>query len=50
LHTCVCRETADPKSDNVIPCKQMGCESKWYHLVCVELEQSPQNWICHTCQ
>ena len=24
LHTCVCRETADPQSDNVIPCKQMG--------------------------
>jgi hypothetical protein len=29
LHTCVCRETADPQSDNVIPCKQMGCKSKW---------------------
>src|ERR1700733_12139348 len=29
LHTCVCGETANPQSDNVIPCKQMGCESKW---------------------
>jgi len=29
LRTCVCGETADPQSDNVIPCKQMGCESKW---------------------
>ena len=29
LRTCVCGETADPLSDNVIPCKQMGCESKW---------------------
>ena len=29
LNTCVCRGTADPQSDNVIPCKQMGCESKW---------------------
>ena len=22
-------DTATPQSDNVIPCKQMGCESKW---------------------
>ena len=29
LHTCVCGETATPQSNNAIPCKQMGCESKW---------------------
>jgi hypothetical protein len=29
LRTCVCGETATPQSDNVIACKQMGCESKW---------------------
>ena len=29
LRTCVCGKTADPQSDNVIPCKQMRCESKW---------------------
>jgi hypothetical protein len=32
LRTCVCGETADPQSENVIPCKQMGCESKWVSI------------------
>ena len=25
---CICEKTADLLFDNVIPCKQMGCESK----------------------
>ena len=32
FRTCVCGETADPQSENVIPCKQMGCESKWVSI------------------
>jgi len=29
LCTCICGEVANPQSEDVIPCKQMGCESKW---------------------
>ena len=29
LRTCVCGEVTTPQSEDVIPCKQMGCESEW---------------------
>jgi hypothetical protein len=29
LSTCVYGEVTTPQSEDVIPCKQMGCESKW---------------------
>ncbi|KAF8802372.1 hypothetical protein BYT27DRAFT_7112693, partial [Phlegmacium glaucopus] len=28
---------------------QAGCETQWYHLLCVNLEQIPWNWVCDAC-
>ncbi|KAF8228714.1 hypothetical protein L208DRAFT_1403194, partial [Tricholoma matsutake] len=36
--------------DGILNCKQAGCETQWYHLWCMELEQEPQNWVCTACE
>ena len=41
LRTCICGKTADPQFDNVIPCKQMGCESKWVSFYIIEMKCLP---------
>ncbi|KAF8809450.1 hypothetical protein BYT27DRAFT_7093998, partial [Phlegmacium glaucopus] len=40
----------EPSVERVVKCKQPGCETQRYHLDCVNLEQTPQNWICAVCK
>ncbi|KAF8237650.1 hypothetical protein L208DRAFT_1246078, partial [Tricholoma matsutake] len=49
LNGCLCRSVLDSTMDGVLNCKQAGCETQWYHLWCVKLEQEPQNWVCAAC-
>ncbi|KAF8166039.1 hypothetical protein B0H34DRAFT_649099 [Crassisporium funariophilum] len=39
-------DPVDPSLHGVLKCKQAGCETQWYHLQCVSLEQIPRNWVC----
>ncbi|KAF8814765.1 hypothetical protein BYT27DRAFT_7014338, partial [Phlegmacium glaucopus] len=50
LNTCLCSLELDGSMHNVLKCNQTGCETQWYHLMCVELEQKPRNWICAACE
>ncbi|KAF8232094.1 hypothetical protein L208DRAFT_1273974, partial [Tricholoma matsutake] len=48
LNGCLCGEVVDPlelPSDAIIKCKEIGCETEWYHLSCIELEIKPQKWL-----
>ncbi|KAF8240022.1 hypothetical protein L208DRAFT_1235070, partial [Tricholoma matsutake] len=52
LNGCLCREVVDHSNSppkEVIECREKGCETHWYHLHCVGLEQQPQKWICDAC-
>ncbi|KAF8156524.1 hypothetical protein B0H34DRAFT_709473 [Crassisporium funariophilum] len=43
-------DPVDPSLHGVLKCKQAGCETQWYHLQCVSLEQIPRNWVCEACE
>ncbi|KDR65944.1 hypothetical protein GALMADRAFT_81352, partial [Galerina marginata CBS 339.88] len=47
---CLCGSVLDGSMDGVLRCKQMGCETEWYHLDCVKLELAPRNWVCAACE
>ncbi|KDR66335.1 hypothetical protein GALMADRAFT_80934, partial [Galerina marginata CBS 339.88] len=49
LDDCLCGDRVDPSARNAIQCKRSGCETIWYHLACVSLEQVPRNWVCEAC-
>ncbi|KAF9479799.1 hypothetical protein BDN70DRAFT_784551, partial [Pholiota conissans] len=42
----LCGLVADPSSEDVLKCKQSGCETQFYHLQCISLECAPRNWVC----
>ncbi|PPQ95002.1 hypothetical protein CVT25_000252 [Psilocybe cyanescens] len=50
LNDCLCRKVVQPLEDNVLICKQAGCETGQYHLGCIGLEQLPPNWVCAACE
>ncbi|KAF8962781.1 hypothetical protein BDZ97DRAFT_1641374, partial [Flammula alnicola] len=50
LNGCLCGKVLGPSDDGVIECKAKGCETRWYHLECINLEQIPQKWVCETCE
>ncbi|KAJ6540484.1 hypothetical protein B0H19DRAFT_959877, partial [Mycena capillaripes] len=51
--TCDCggSVTAEEQQDatSTIQCSKTGCESVWYHLICVELDARKQGWLCQPC-
>ncbi|KAJ7192307.1 hypothetical protein GGX14DRAFT_406411 [Mycena pura] len=53
LQNCLCGSSAAPADDsdypNVAHCKNEGCETKWYHLACLERGSVPNNWVCEAC-
>ncbi|EDR10685.1 uncharacterized protein LACBIDRAFT_315326 [Laccaria bicolor S238N-H82] len=49
LDSCLCRIVLNGSEDEVLKCKQAGCETQWFHLKCVELGQAPWNWVCVAC-
>ncbi|KAF8802080.1 hypothetical protein BYT27DRAFT_7226487 [Phlegmacium glaucopus] len=53
LNRCLCGEVVKPGvnlNGSKIECWQPGCETRWYHLLCVDLEQAPSKWICEACE
>ncbi|KAF8148941.1 hypothetical protein B0H34DRAFT_643992, partial [Crassisporium funariophilum] len=51
LNGCLCGDIVDPSSSaGVIKCRQLGCETQWYHLGCVSLEIAPWSWLCNACE
>ncbi|KAF8219280.1 hypothetical protein L208DRAFT_1341809, partial [Tricholoma matsutake] len=50
LNGCLCGSVLNSTMDGVLNCKQASCETQWYHLQCVELEQEPRNWVCAACE
>ncbi|KAJ7023009.1 hypothetical protein C8F04DRAFT_1193888 [Mycena alexandri] len=48
LEACICGISAAPGDDadyaNVARCKNEGCETKWYHLKCLEQGKVAENW------
>ncbi|KAF8161442.1 hypothetical protein B0H34DRAFT_673382 [Crassisporium funariophilum] len=50
LNGCLCGSVLDGSVDGVLKCNQAGCETQWYHLQCVKLEQEPHNWVCKACE
>ncbi|KAF8220311.1 hypothetical protein L208DRAFT_1073928, partial [Tricholoma matsutake] len=52
LNGCLCGMVVnfDVESNMAIECWQPGCETRWYHLQCIALEQVPTKWICEACQ
>ncbi|KAH8987059.1 hypothetical protein EDB92DRAFT_2105138 [Lactarius akahatsu] len=55
VSACLCGKSATPSAvqtagDEVVCCRVVGCETKWYHTTCVGLSFSPKNWTCEVCQ
>ncbi|KAF8240577.1 hypothetical protein L208DRAFT_1017022, partial [Tricholoma matsutake] len=52
LNGCLCEIVEDPNVNlgDTIQCRQAGCETHWYHLQCLELEQAPVRWVCEACK
>ncbi|KAJ6565193.1 hypothetical protein DFH09DRAFT_1474606 [Mycena vulgaris] len=50
LALCLCGKSAAPtdpsNQPNLACCKIESCETKWYHLACLELGNVPENWVC----
>ncbi|KAH9002520.1 hypothetical protein EDB84DRAFT_1447727, partial [Lactarius hengduanensis] len=55
VSACLCGNSAalsaaQTAGDEVVCCRVVGCETKWYHTTCVGLSFSPKNWTCEVCQ
>ncbi|KJA25397.1 hypothetical protein HYPSUDRAFT_134957 [Hypholoma sublateritium FD-334 SS-4] len=48
LNECLCGQVLGPTDDLVIQCKAKGCETQWYHLDCIKLDQIPLRWVYET--
>ncbi|KAH9012686.1 hypothetical protein EDB85DRAFT_1900191 [Lactarius pseudohatsudake] len=51
VSACLCGNSAalsaaQTAGDEVVCCRVVGCETKWYHTTCVGLSFSPKNWTC----
>ncbi|KAJ7671994.1 hypothetical protein B0H17DRAFT_1335340 [Mycena rosella] len=53
LSLCICGDSAVPidskSTGDVAYCKIEGCETKWYHLDCLNLESVTDPWVCDAC-
>ncbi|KAJ7654334.1 hypothetical protein B0H17DRAFT_1186207 [Mycena rosella] len=53
LSLCICGDSAVPidskSTGDVAHCKIEGCETKWYHLDCLNLESVTDTWVCDAC-
>ncbi|KAF8219240.1 hypothetical protein L208DRAFT_1342016, partial [Tricholoma matsutake] len=50
LNGCLCGSVLSSSLNGVVKCRQAGCETQWYHLLCVGLEREPQTWLCMACE
>lgn len=49
VHACICGSVVgedDISKNIVIECAQRGCETRYFHLYCLDLEYAPKNWRC----
>jgi hypothetical protein len=50
VHACICGSVVGEdeinKNTTVIECAQRGCETRYFHLCCLDLEYAPKNWRC----
>ncbi|KAF5309484.1 hypothetical protein D9619_012434 [Psilocybe cf. subviscida] len=47
---CCDKGVVTPESADSIECQRAGCETRWYHLECIGLEQAPVKWHCDACR
>ncbi|KAJ7749860.1 hypothetical protein B0H14DRAFT_438574 [Mycena olivaceomarginata] len=54
LLLCICGQSAKPTDSHaagdVARCKREGCETKWYHVDCIEPEIASDSWVCKPCR
>ncbi|KAF8240217.1 hypothetical protein L208DRAFT_1546537, partial [Tricholoma matsutake] len=54
LEVCTCGEAVTDEEistgKGIIRCESAGCETRWYHLQCVELEYHISSWACEACE
>jgi len=50
VHACICgtvvTEEEIQERSSVVECAHRGCETRWFHLHCIDLEYAPKNWRC----
>ncbi len=50
VHACICgsvvSEEEIKENSAVIECAHRGCETRYFHLRCADLEYAPKNWRC----
>ncbi|KAI0259910.1 hypothetical protein BC834DRAFT_926047 [Gloeopeniophorella convolvens] len=39
----------DAPPTRIIECTSPGCQTRWYHLECAQLEQFEKGWVCTPC-
>ncbi|KAI0258005.1 hypothetical protein BC834DRAFT_915424, partial [Gloeopeniophorella convolvens] len=49
LFECLCGDVVEPGEKKVIECTSPGCQTRWYHLECAQLEQFEKGWVCTPC-
>ncbi|KAE9389485.1 hypothetical protein BT96DRAFT_946829 [Gymnopus androsaceus JB14] len=53
LSKCLCDcqvSEAERKKEKAVQCKRKGCETVWYHMECVGLNQFIKSWTCDACK
>ena len=50
VHACICgtvvTEEEIHEHSSVVKCTHHGCETRWFHLHCIDLMYAPKNWCC----
>ncbi|TFK65680.1 hypothetical protein BDN72DRAFT_962369, partial [Pluteus cervinus] len=51
---CMCGLVADPTSSeianlDVIECQRAGCETRFYHIACINPTRGGKQWVCEVC-
>ncbi|KAJ7696885.1 hypothetical protein B0H16DRAFT_1903738 [Mycena metata] len=49
LEQCLCGNPVSEDDTEKIKCNRNGCETVWYHLSCVGMEDSVHYWTCEAC-
>ncbi|KAJ7709260.1 hypothetical protein B0H16DRAFT_1822031 [Mycena metata] len=49
LEQCLCGNPVSEDDTEKIKCNRNGCETVWYHLPCVRMEDSVHYWTCEAC-
>ncbi|KAJ7814764.1 hypothetical protein B0H14DRAFT_3746965 [Mycena olivaceomarginata] len=49
LKDCLCGIPASGSDGDAIECNRNGCETGWYHLLCVGMESAVTYWTCGAC-